>query len=163
MAKAYRLGPARRAVNGLFTALIQAGIGGRANYLLTTTGRKTGRKRTTPVTLIEDLGERWLVSPYGNVGWVYNVRARPEVSLSRANRSESLRAEEAGPEVAGPILKQYLCSVPVTAPFFDAKFTDPVERFAHEAVPAPGVPAGQLRRASAGPRPGGPGTAPAGT
>ena len=135
MAKAYRVGPARRAVNGLFTVLIQAGIGGRANYLLTTTGRKTGRKRTTPVTLIEYLGERWLLSPYGNVGWVYRVR--PEVSLSRANRSESLRAEEAGPEVAGPILKQYLCTVPVTAPFFDAKFTDPVERFAQEAARHP--------------------------
>ena len=108
MAKAYRVGPARRAVNGLFTVLIQAGIGGRANYLLTTTGRKTGRKRTTPVTLLENPGERWLVSPYGNVGWVYNVRDQPEVSLSRAGRAESLRAEEAGPEVAGRILKQYV-------------------------------------------------------
>ena len=133
MARSYRLGPARRAVNGLFTVLIQNGIGGRNNYLLTTTGRKTGRKRTTPVTLLENPGERWLVSPYGNVGWVYNVRDQPEVSLSRSGRSESLRAEEAGPEVAGRILKQYVCTVPVTVPFFDAKFADPVERFAQEA------------------------------
>ena len=101
MARTDRLGPARRAVNGLFTVLIQNGIGGRNNYLLTTTGRKTGRKRTTPVTLIENPGERWLVSPYGNVGWVYHVRDQPEVSLSRAGRSESLCAEEAGTGVAG--------------------------------------------------------------
>ena len=133
MARTYRLGPARRAVNGLFTVLIRNGIGGRNNYLLSTTGRKTGRKRTTPVTLIENPGERWLVSPYGNVGWVYNVRDQSEVSLSRAGRSESLRAEEAGPEAAGRILKQYVCTVPVTAPFFDAKFADPVEQFAQEA------------------------------
>jgi deazaflavin-dependent oxidoreductase (nitroreductase family) len=132
MARTYRLGPARRAVNGLFTVLIQNGIGGRNNYLLTTTGRKTGRKRTTPVTLIENPGERWLVSPYGNVGWVYNVRDLPEVSLSRAG-PRSRCAEEAGTEVAGRILKQYVCTVPVTAPFFDAKFAGPVERFAQEA------------------------------
>jgi hypothetical protein len=44
-----------------------------------------------------------------------------------------LRAEEVPAEVAGPILKQYVCTVPVTAPFFDAKFADPVEAFLREA------------------------------
>lgn len=112
--------------------LIQAGIGGQSNYLLTTTGRKTGRRRTTPVTLIGNAGERWLVSPYGNVGWVYNVRAQPEITLSRG-RPEKMRAEEVPAEARGAILKQYVCTVPVTAPFFDAKFTDPEEAFAREA------------------------------
>jgi len=133
MAKTYRLGPGRRAINVLFTAMIQAGIAGRSYYLLTTTGRRTGRRRTTPVTLVENPGERWLVSPYGNVSWVHNVRARPEVQLSRGNRTESLYAEEVAPELAGPILKQYVCTVPVTKPYFDATFTDPVQTFVREA------------------------------
>jgi len=143
MAKTYRLGPGRRAINAVFSAMIQAGIGGRSTYLLTTTGRRTGRRRTTPVTLIENPGERWLVSPYGDVGWVHNVRARPEVQLSQGHRTEvqvsqghrteSLHAEEVAPEVAGPILKQYLCTVAVTKPYFDATFTDPVETFTPEA------------------------------
>ena len=133
MAKTYRLGPGRRAINALFSAMIQAGIAGRSTYLLTTTGRRTGRRRTTPVTLIENPGERWLVSPYGHVGWVHNVRARPEVQLSQGHRTESLHAEEVAPEVAGPILKQYVCTVAVTKPYFDATFTDPVETFTREA------------------------------
>ena len=133
MAKTYRLGAGRRAINALFSATIRAGIGGRSTYLLTTTGRRTGRRRTTPVTLIENPGERWLVSPYGDVGWVHNVRARPEVQLSRGHRTESLHAEEVPPEVAGPILKQYLCAVAVTRPYFDATVTDPVETFTREA------------------------------
>jgi deazaflavin-dependent oxidoreductase (nitroreductase family) len=133
MARTYRLGPARRAVNSAVTALIKVGLGGRANYLLTTVGRRTGQSRTTPVTLIEDEGGRWLVSPYGNVGWVYNVRAHPQVTLRRGQQTEVLQAEEAAPETAGPVLQLYLRRVRITAPFFDAKPREPVAAFVREA------------------------------
>jgi hypothetical protein len=63
MARTYHLGPTRRAVNAVITALIRAGAGGRANYLLTNVGRRTGQSRTTPVTLVENNDGRWLVSP----------------------------------------------------------------------------------------------------
>jgi len=85
------------------------------------------------VTLVETEGQRWLVSPYGAVGWVHNVRALPEVSLRRGSTTEVLRAEEVGPNIAGPVLQCYVRNVLVTAPFFDAKADDPVERFAEEA------------------------------
>ena len=133
VAKPYRLGPVRRAVNVLVAGMVRLGIGGRSTYLLTTTGRKTGQERTTPVTLVETNAERWLVAPYGTVAWVHNVRAHPEVSLRRGRRTETLRAEEIGPESAGPVLQLYVRNVPVTAPHFDAKRDDPVERFAAEA------------------------------
>lgn len=133
MAKAYRLGPTRRAINVIMTALLRYGIGGKSGYLLTTTGRKSGEKRTTPVVLVETDGQRWLVSPYGTVGWVYNVRAEPRVSLRRGRKTEVLQAEEVGPEVAGPILRRYIRKARVTAPFFDARAGDPVERFVREA------------------------------
>jgi len=97
MARTYHLGPTRRAGNLVITALIRAGTGGRANYLLTTVGRRTGQSRTTPVTLVENADGRWLVSPYGNVGWVYNVRAHPQVTLRQGQRTEVARAEEAVP------------------------------------------------------------------
>ena len=102
MARKYRLGPGRRAVNSVVTLLIRVGAGGRANYLLTTVGRRTGQPRTTPVTLIKHAGERWLVSPYGTVGWVYNVRAHPQITLRRGHQTEVTRAEEVPPEVADP-------------------------------------------------------------
>jgi deazaflavin-dependent oxidoreductase (nitroreductase family) len=133
MAKSYRLGPARRAVNALMNSMLKIGVGGRSYYLLTTTGRTSGQKRTTPVILVRGGHERWLVSPYGQVGWVHNVRADPEVSLRRGRKTEVLRAEEAGPQAAGPVLQRYVRNVRVTAPFFDAKGNDPVERFVEEA------------------------------
>jgi deazaflavin-dependent oxidoreductase (nitroreductase family) len=133
MARSYHLGPARRAVNTVMTAMLRAGVGGRSAYLLTTIGRKSGQRRTTPVILVETGGQRWLVSPYGMVGWVHNVRATPEVSLRRGRTTERLRAQEVGPETAGPILRQYVRKARVTAPFFDAKPADPVETFVAEA------------------------------
>jgi deazaflavin-dependent oxidoreductase (nitroreductase family) len=133
MAKPYRLGPGRRVVNVVVAKLVPLGIGGKSTYLLTTTGRRTGEKRTTPVILAETGGDRWLVSPYGQVGWVQNVRARPEVSLRRGKRTETLGAEEGSAEAAGPILRRYHRYVRVTVPFFDAGRDDPVERFVEEA------------------------------
>lgn len=137
MARAYRLGPARKAVNVLVASMLRLGIGGRSSYLLTTTGRRTGRARTTPVTLVEEDGERWLVSPYGEVGWVRNVRALPEVSLQRARTTELLHAEEVGAQAAGPVLRRYVRQVRVTAPFFDAGAEDPEQDFAAEALRHP--------------------------
>jgi deazaflavin-dependent oxidoreductase (nitroreductase family) len=133
MARAYRLGPARRAVNTLVSVMLKAGIGGRSYYLLTTVGRVSGQQRTTPVIVVHSGDERWLVSPYGQVGWVRNVRTHPVVSLRRGRRTEVLRAVEASPQAAAPVLQHYVRSVRVTAPFFDAKGTDPVERFVEEA------------------------------
>jgi deazaflavin-dependent oxidoreductase (nitroreductase family) len=100
---------------------------------MTTYGRTSGLERTTPVNLVEADGERWLVSPYGEVGWVHNLRANGTLHLRRGRGRESLVAEEVGPEEAAPILKRYVQQVRITAPFFDARRTDPVERFVAEA------------------------------
>ena len=133
MPKTYRLGPARRALNVVVTALLRIGVGATSAYLLTTTGRKTGRPRTTPIILVETDGRRWLVSPYGNVGWVHNVRSRPEVSLRRGRTTQLLRAQEADAETAGPVLQRYVRQAPITAPFFDAGPDDPAAAFVAEA------------------------------
>jgi deazaflavin-dependent oxidoreductase (nitroreductase family) len=133
MAKSYRLGMGRRLGNAMVTAMVRLGVGGKSTYLLTTTGRKSGQPRTTPVTLIENGGQRWLVSPYGVVGWVHNVRAAPRVSVRRGSTSESLDVVEADAATAGPVLRSYVRSVPMTAPYFDAKADDPVEKFVAEA------------------------------
>jgi len=133
MAKTYQLGPARRAYNALMKPLVRLGIGGKSTYLLTTTGRRTGQQRTTPVVLVENDGDRWLVSPYGMVAWVHNARAQPEVTLRHGRRAETLNAEEVDPVTAGPVLQRYVRNVRVTAPYFDAKGDDPVEKFIEEA------------------------------
>jgi deazaflavin-dependent oxidoreductase (nitroreductase family) len=132
MARTYHLGRTRRIVNALMTPLARRGLAGRHAYNLTVRGRNTGRPYTTPVILVEN-GERWLVAPYGEVGWVRNARAAGEVELSRGGRSETLRIAEVLPEQSAPILKQYLRSVPVVRPFFDVRRNSSLEEFVAEA------------------------------
>ena len=132
MAKTYALGASRRLVNAGISALARLGLAGRHTYILMVKGRKTGRVYSTPVTLIED-GERWLVAPYGEVGWVRNARAAGEVEITRSRRSETMNIEEVAPEQAAPVLKQYLNSVSVVRPFFDVTPESPLDEFVTEA------------------------------
>ncbi|WP_208630280.1 nitroreductase family deazaflavin-dependent oxidoreductase [Amycolatopsis kentuckyensis] len=135
MARKYRLGVTRKAANVVVKALLERGIpvNGGTGFLLTTRGRKSGEDRTTPVNVIEVGGERWLVSPYGRVGWVHNLRADPTARLWRGRRRETWDVEEPDAATAGRVLRAYVRKIPVTAPFFDAKLTGPPEEFAAEA------------------------------
>jgi len=99
MAQVYRLTRARRLVNVVIRRLALLGLAGRHTYLLTVPGRSTGRLYSTPVILVEN-GERWLVAPYGDVGWVRNARAAGEVTLRRGRQTETLKIEEISPAVA---------------------------------------------------------------
>jgi deazaflavin-dependent oxidoreductase (nitroreductase family) len=120
-------------MNALVRALLRAGLGPPRTYLLTAPGRHTGQPRSTPVTLVERGGQRWLVAPYGAVGWVRNARAAGRVTLARGGRSETAVLAEIGPEESAPVLRQYVREVPITRPFFDAGPDAPLEAFAAEA------------------------------
>jgi deazaflavin-dependent oxidoreductase (nitroreductase family) len=133
MAWTYRLGVARRLANALISALLRIGIGPPRTYLLTVAGRKTGRPLTTPVTLVETDGQRWLVGPYGEVGWVRNVRAARRVTLRRGRRSETLTATPLPPENSADVLRRYIREVPITRPYFDVRPDSPREAFVAEA------------------------------
>jgi len=133
MARTYRLGRSRRLVNRVLTLALRAGFGPRSTYLLTTTGRRTGQRRTTPVTLVESAPGRWLVAPYGPVPWVLNVRRTPRVELRRGRRVQVLQAWELPAEQAAPVLRTYLRRVAVTRPFFDATVDSPLEDLEREA------------------------------
>jgi deazaflavin-dependent oxidoreductase (nitroreductase family) len=119
MARTYRLGFWRRVINRLIRGLLRLGVPLPHTYLLSVRGRKSGRMYSTPVTLVEDNGARWLVAPYGEVSWVKNARASGEVTLRRGRRTETVKLVELAPEEAAPILKRYLIRVPVVRPFFD--------------------------------------------
>src|SRR5690349_12767163 len=107
MARPYRLTFSVRFANALMRWLIQWGLAPQGLYLLTVRGRKGGLPRSTPVTLVEQEGQRWLVAPYGPVGWVHNARAAGQVTLARGRQSETVAIEELQPEASAPILKQY--------------------------------------------------------
>lgn len=119
MARTYRLGFWRRVINRLIRGLLRLGVPVPDTYFLSVRGRKSGRMYSTPVTLVEDNGARWLVAPYGDVSWVKNARASGEVTLRRGRRTETVKLVELAPEEAAPILKRYLIRIPVVRPFFD--------------------------------------------
>lgn len=133
MAVTYRLSRWRRFLNAVVRAFLRVGLGPRRTYLLSVRGRRSGVLYSTPVTLVEEGGQRWLVAPYGEVSWVRNARAAGQVTLSRGHRSETAAIVELGSEESAPLLKQYVTEVPITRPFFDAKPDSPLEAFVAEA------------------------------
>ena len=132
MERYYRLNLPRRLVNVLVRPLVRLGIVLRHTYILTVPGRKSGRRYSTPVTLVED-GGRWLVAPYGERNWVKNARAAGWVELSRAGRTERVRVTPVDMEEAAPVLRAYVRAVPSTRRFFTAHPSAPVAEFAAEA------------------------------
>ena len=92
---------------------------------------------STPVTLVEQDGKRWLVSPYGEVNWVRNARAAGEVTLSLKGKSESVSISELGPEERAPVIKKYLQQEDFVRPYFDVAPDAPLEDFAAQAPKHP--------------------------
>jgi len=70
--------------------------------LLTTTGRKTGKRRTTPLLYVEE-GDRYVV--VASVGgapshpaWYLNLRSNPAATIQVGGRKVAVTAETAGLE-----------------------------------------------------------------
>jgi deazaflavin-dependent oxidoreductase (nitroreductase family) len=133
VARTYRLTMGRKALNRLVRILNALGVGSDCDCLLTVPGRKSGIPRTTPVTLVRDGAQRWLVAPYGEVEWVKNARAAGRVALRRGRNSETVSIAELGPVDSAPVLQAYLAKVAVTRPFFDVTPASPLDAFAAEA------------------------------
>jgi deazaflavin-dependent oxidoreductase (nitroreductase family) len=133
----YARTPVRRLLNILERTRIRLGIAPRQRFLLTVTGRRTGRPHATPVAIVQHGPERWLVAPYGDVSWVQNARVAGRVWLSRGRRREECEIAEVSPNAAGPILKEYVTMEPITRPFFGAPATAPVDAFAADAAKHP--------------------------
>lgn len=137
MAARYRLTAWRRVANCLMRGLLRWGLAPPHTYLLTVRGRRSGRPHTTPVTLVEEEQERWLVAPYGEVGWVRNARATGSVTLTRGLRVETVVIRELEPTEAAPVLKRYITRVPITRSFFDATPESDLRAFEAEAARHP--------------------------
>jgi deazaflavin-dependent oxidoreductase (nitroreductase family) len=102
-------------------------------YMMTTVGRKTGKPRKTPVTLVEEGHEKWLVAPYGPVSWVRNARAAGRVTLRRGKQVAVYAIREIPAAEAGPVLKKYVAIAGATRSYFKATKESPVADFVAEA------------------------------
>ena len=131
--KPYRKSFWRRALNAVVRPLARLGLTGPRTHLLTVPGRRTGRPWSTPVSIVEEDGERWLVAPYGSRNWVLNARAAGRVELRRGRRRERLAVVELGPEEAVPVLRRYYELARVTRPFFEVSLDSPEQDWVAEA------------------------------
>ncbi len=83
---------------------VGATLGGIPMILLTTTGRKSGEQRTTPLLSMKD-GDRFIVVG-SNAGadkppaWWLNLQAKPDAKVQHGRKSFTMRAAQATPEEA---------------------------------------------------------------
>lgn len=119
MAAAYRLSPIRKAVNWLIRAGLRFGIGEKNTRMLRVAGRKSGKPMSTPVTLVIEDANEWLVAPYGERQWVKNLRAAGAAELSRGRRKQPIAVREVSPEEAVPVMRAYVRRVGVTRNYWE--------------------------------------------
>ena len=85
------------------------------NGLITVRGRVSGLPRTTPVTIVEMSGRRWVMGVYGDVSWVRNLRAARRATITVRRRTEAVTAVELAPtdavaffrEAFAPLVRRY--------------------------------------------------------
>ena len=99
-----------RLFNPLARGMISAGIPtGAPNVLLTVRGRRSGKPRTVPLGMLEFDGAWYVQACYGVTGWVANLRATDEASVTHpGGRRVPVRAVELSPEEAGAVLQRAL-------------------------------------------------------
>ena len=119
MTTEYRHSLWRRGLNGLVRPLARLGLTGPRTHVLTVSGRVSGRPWSTPVSIVAEGDERWLVAPSGERNWVKNARAATTVELRRGRKTQRYRVEEIDPALAVPVLRRYFALGRVTRPFFD--------------------------------------------
>ena len=81
--------------------LTSGAIGGRMAglnvLLLTTTGRKTGQPRTTPLGYFKQDGNFVIIASNGgapqNPAWFYNLKSNPQVTIQIGNKQLKAKAE----------------------------------------------------------------------
>ena len=93
------IGRTHLALYKLTRGLIGASLAGKPMLLLTTTGRKTGVLRTTPLQYLNDGGNLVVVASNGgnpnNPGWWFNLDGNPGAEVQVGPQKQRVRAETA--------------------------------------------------------------------
>ena len=107
-----------RVLSGLLGIAFGAGIGPNQAATIEVRGRKTGRKISFPIVVVDYEAERYLVAMLGDrTNWVRNVRADNHAVLRQGRREKvSLVEDFSGNRAA--ILRRYLELGAGARPFF---------------------------------------------
>jgi deazaflavin-dependent oxidoreductase (nitroreductase family) len=129
---------AERIFNRIFGFLVGLGLGFPQSYLLQVRGRKSGRLYSTPISLLELNGKKFLVAPRGRTQWVRNAEAAGEVALKKGSTQLKFRLRPV-PDVEKPeILMAYLDRFQrAVQQFFPVPASSPTEAFMEIATGYP--------------------------
>jgi deazaflavin-dependent oxidoreductase (nitroreductase family) len=117
MAKQYRVNAFVRINNLIISSLLHLGISLGSFALLRVRGRKSGKQIETPIAIFVQGEKSYLLTPYGVVNWVRNLRAAGgEATITRSRRTQKIHAVELTPEAAAPIFREAVRSGPPGIP-----------------------------------------------
>jgi deazaflavin-dependent oxidoreductase (nitroreductase family) len=123
-------------MNKVFLALQRTGLGMKELPVLTVPGRKSGKPRSTPLSVLEHEGQRYLLEGFPGADWARNVRAADgHATLSTGKRREQVRLVELDPQDALPVLRLWPVRIADGAKIMaDAGVVEAVTPEAFEAV-----------------------------
>ena len=104
--------------NRLIIAFNRLGMSFGTWYILSIPGRKTGKMRSTPVSVLHVNGQRYVITGF-ETQWVKNARKVGHGMLARGRRSEQVVLVELPVEERSPILREFPRQVPHGVPFFE--------------------------------------------
>ncbi len=104
--------------NRLIIAFNRLGMSFGTWYILSIPGRKTGKLRSTPVSLLHVNGQRYVVTGF-ETQWVKNARKGGRGMLARGRKKEQVVLVELPVEERPPILREFPRQVPRGVPFFE--------------------------------------------
>jgi hypothetical protein len=105
-------------VVSLNIAALRLGVKVGSQHLLSIPGRRSGRLRSTPVSIVDVGGLRYVVAAFSEVDWVKNARAAGQGILTRGRRHQRVRILELPVEERPAILVEFLRQVPGGVRFF---------------------------------------------
>ncbi len=124
--------------NRLIIAANSLGIGFGTWYILSIPGRKTGKMRSTPVSVLHVNGQRYVVTGF-ETQWVKNARKAGWGTLRRGWKQERVAVVELPVEERGPILREFPRQVPHGVAYFEKLLNLPSDPEAFAAA-APRCP-----------------------
>jgi len=104
--------------NRAIIALNRLGMSFGTWYILSIPGRKTGKMRSTPVSVLHVNGQRYVVTGF-ETQWVKNARKDGRGMLARGREKEPVILVELPVEERPPILREFPRQVPHGVPFFE--------------------------------------------
>jgi hypothetical protein len=130
--------------NRVIMVLNRLGVVIGTQYVLSVPGRRTGKLRSTPVSLLTVDGRRYIVTGMAT-DWVKNARAAGWGLLIRGRTKERVRLVELPVEERVPVLREFPRQVPHGVAYFERLLGLPNDPAAFAAA-APRCPVFRIDR-----------------